>query len=64
MDLAWRRRRTRIAWRCPWHDEQTPSCYAEPDGSRVQCFGCGKRATWREFEAKMWRQGREAELSR
>lgn len=27
-------------WRCPWHDDSTPSLSLAPDGKRWKCWGC------------------------
>lgn len=39
----------RLAWRCPFHEDHTPSLYLTPDGQAYRCFGCGARGdafTW------------------
>lgn len=34
--------RRRVAIRCPFHGDETPSCSLYPDGS-YYCFGCGAK---------------------
>ena len=38
-----------LMWRCPFHDDGTPSLVATADNGRWHCFGCGKSGdviTW------------------
>jgi hypothetical protein len=41
----------RILVCCPFHDEQTPSCYFDMALTKFHCFGCGKEGTFDEFHA-------------
>lgn len=43
----------RSARRCPWHAERTPSVrvFRTPEGGTVHCFGCGRSASLRDYEA-------------
>jgi len=60
--VKYRLRREGMLLRCPWHDEQTPSCYV--DGSYVYCFGCGREATVADLPAGWMDESRGTRLSR
>lgn len=51
-----------MKFRCPWHEEKTPSCHINIKRAFVHCFGCGHAATPTEFLDAMSSAGRETEV--
>lgn len=44
-------------WRCPFHQEKTPSFGVTPDDGRFKCYGCGVFGDVLEFVRRMERLG-------
>src|SRR6185369_1759408 len=56
---------SKLHWRvrCPWHEEQTPSCNVSLDDLTFFCFGCQKQGAFVEFVRKMVADRRGGEFA-
>lgn len=51
--LVLRRRGREWACLCPFHEEQTPSCFIHPEKNAFHCHGCGMKGGLLDFVAAM-----------